>query len=567
MHEPPPQPSARFGSHIAHPTPFVPHAAALGITQVSPEQQPVGQLAGEQPLQTPLLHFPPKQTWQLDPPVPHAIGEVPPSHVVPEQQPFGHDVWLQTQLPLTQICCGPHAAPPPQVHAPPVLHPSPACPQVVHVPPAVPQAAGVCVSQTLPLQQPFGHDASLHTHCDPTHACPVVHAAPDPQLHVPPLHPSARVLEHCVHCAPPEPQSAAVTDVVQTVPSQHPPGHELSSHTQALFTHSWPAVQAGPLPHWHRPVVEHPSAVVLLHSLHDSPPVPHAASDGWLHVGPVQHPLVHVSTHPEQRPSPVQVCPDGQEPQTLPPVPHAVIRLPGWHDSPLQQPEGQPMPSHTHLPPRQCCPDAHAAPPPQEHEPAALQLSESTSSQAVQPLPEVPHAVKAGDSHVSSAPQQPFAHDVLLQRQTPLMHTCPTPQGAPVPHVHSPVMQPSDVPDAHALQVAPARPHAEGETTSSHVVPSQHPSGHEAASQMQSPPTHACPPLHAGLPPHVHSPVVEHASDRVLSHATQTAPPTPQVASPDDLHSVPEQHPSAQLVAHSEHTPPVHIPTPQSEQR
>jgi hypothetical protein len=487
------------------PTPFVPHAAALGITQVSPEQHPIGQLAGEQPLQTPLLeHFPPRQIWQPDPPVPHAIGDVPPSHVVPEQHPLGQDVWLHMQLPLTQICWAPHAAPPPQVQAPAVLHPSPEWPQIAHAPPAVPHAAGVCSSHTLPLQQPFGHDAGLHTHCEPTQACPVVHAAPDPQLHVPPLHPSATVVPQAAHSAPPEPQRVTVAGVVQAVPSQQPPGHELPSHTQAPFTHSCPAAQAGPVPHWQRPVIEHPSAVVPLHSLHAPPPVPHAASDGWLHVGPVQHPVVHVSTQPEQRPSPVHVWPVGHEPQVLPPVPHAVIRLPGWHVSAAQQPVGQPIPSHTHLPPRQCCPEAHAAPPPHEQEPAALQLSESTSSQAVQLVPELPHAVNVGDAHVSPAPQQPFAHDVALQRQTPLRQTCPTPQGAPVPQVHSPLMQPSAVPDAHALQVAPARPHAEGEMTSSHAVPSQHPSGQEAASQMQSPPTHACPPTQAGPPPHVH---------------------------------------------------------------
>jgi hypothetical protein len=60
---------------------------------------------------------------------------------------------------------------------------------------------------------------------------------------------------------------------------------------------------------------------------------------------------------------------------------------------------------------------------------------------------------------------------------------------------------------------------------------------------------------------------VEHASERVPSQATQTEPPTPHVVGPEDLHSVPEQQPAAQLVAHSEQTPPVHIPTPQSEQR
>ncbi len=49
--------------------------------------------------------------------------------------------------------------------------------------PSMPQLPNWDVSQTLPLQHPLGHDAELHTHLPPTHACPAPHAAPDPQLH------------------------------------------------------------------------------------------------------------------------------------------------------------------------------------------------------------------------------------------------------------------------------------------------------------------------------------------------------------------------------------------------
>ncbi len=162
------QPSATVALQAPQPAPFVPHAAAVGITQVFPEQQPPGQLAGVQPLQTPPLEqVPPRQTWHAEPPVPQAaaVGVV---QVLPEQQPLGHDVpsqvQLQTPFDTTHSWPAPHAAPPPHVQAPALLQAFPVRPQPVHEPPIVPHAAVVCASQTLPLQQPFGHDAASQTH-------------------------------------------------------------------------------------------------------------------------------------------------------------------------------------------------------------------------------------------------------------------------------------------------------------------------------------------------------------------------------------------------------------------
>jgi hypothetical protein len=37
-------------------------------------------------------------------------------------------------------------------------------------------------------------------------------------------------------------------------------GHEVELHTHWPFTHSWPAPQAAPLPHWQVPPAEQPSA-------------------------------------------------------------------------------------------------------------------------------------------------------------------------------------------------------------------------------------------------------------------------------------------------------------------
>jgi hypothetical protein len=119
----------------------------------------------------------------------------------------------------------------------------------VHEPPIVPHAVGVCDSHTLPLQHPVGHDAALQTHWPPTHAWPPPHARPDPHEHEPPLQPSDTAVEHCMHWAPPEPHSDAVTDVTQVVPLQQPVGHESALHTHEPLEHSCPATHAAPAPH------------------------------------------------------------------------------------------------------------------------------------------------------------------------------------------------------------------------------------------------------------------------------------------------------------------------------
>ena len=52
--------------------------------------------------------------------------------------------------------------------------------------PAPPHCAAVVPgSQVLPLQQPVGHEAALHTHCPETHRCPAPHAAPEPHWQPP----------------------------------------------------------------------------------------------------------------------------------------------------------------------------------------------------------------------------------------------------------------------------------------------------------------------------------------------------------------------------------------------
>src|SRR5256885_748431 len=158
VHAPAVQPSA-VEPHAVHAPPAVPQAAAEGVVHVLPAQQPVGH---DVPSQThapprqccpalqggpvPHLQLPPVQLSAVTalqavhaaPPVPHAArdGVV---HTVPAQQPAGHDVASQTQVPPTQCCPVAHAVPAPRV-PPPAAQPPAAAPLAVHAPPAVPQA-------------------------------------------------------------------------------------------------------------------------------------------------------------------------------------------------------------------------------------------------------------------------------------------------------------------------------------------------------------------------------------------------------------------------------------------
>jgi hypothetical protein len=83
--------------------------------------------------------------------------------VLPLQQPWGHEVASQTHVPFV------------------VSHSLPA-PHAAHAAPPAPQEAvdsEAKGSQTLPLQQPFGHDVASHTHPPVLllHSRPDAHAA------------------------------------------------------------------------------------------------------------------------------------------------------------------------------------------------------------------------------------------------------------------------------------------------------------------------------------------------------------------------------------------------------
>ena len=137
------------------------------------------------------------------------------------QQPDGHDVASQTQLPCA-------------LHSWFASH-------VVHTPPPTPQAALDRVPLHAPLEQ------------HPLHEVP-------PQLQAPPLHawPDA----HAPHALPDDPHALVDWLAVRThvVPSQQPPGHEDDVQVQA------PAA---------------PQAWLAAHMPHEAPPVPHFVVD-WV---------------------------------------------------------------------------------------------------------------------------------------------------------------------------------------------------------------------------------------------------------------------------------------------
>jgi hypothetical protein len=165
------------------------------------------------------------------------------------------------------------------------------------------------------------------------------------------------------------------------------------------------------VPQTHAPAAEQPSADSGVHAEHAAPGAPHAVTDGVVQV------------------------------------------------LPLQQPSGHEVTSHTHEPCEQWSPCRHGAPVPQRQSPVPEQLSASAGSHATQLAPPVPHVFVERSSQVWFALQQPLGHDVASHTQRPPAQRCPSPQGAPPPHVHVPLAeQPSLVVASHAMQALPPVP-------------------------------------------------------------------------------------------------------------
>ncbi len=135
-------------AHGAHASPSVPHEALDDEVSQVPlvVQQPVGQLAELQgeAHRVPLHEVPPVHCWQVPPPAPHAVSELPPTQAPEAQQP-------------PQVT-GPQPA---AWHVPASQYPP--VPQFTQPAPPVPQfAESSLVAQAPPWQHPDAQVAGPH---------------------------------------------------------------------------------------------------------------------------------------------------------------------------------------------------------------------------------------------------------------------------------------------------------------------------------------------------------------------------------------------------------------------
>jgi hypothetical protein len=246
--------------------PPVPQAVALlPGRQLVPEQHPPGH---EVPSQThapptqraPLGHAAPvphtqappaeqasavrSQRTHAPPDLPHAVSEAG-RQVDPAQQPVGHDVASQTQLPPRQRWPAPQDGPAPQAHEPAAVQWSAvAALQVVQAPPPAPQRASVAETQLVPSQQPVGHEVASQTQAPATQRRPAPHTGPLPHAQLPDGEQRSAVsASQPTHAAPPNPQVAS-EGALQVAPEQQPFGHEVRQPLQLPFVQLSPVGQA-----------------------------------------------------------------------------------------------------------------------------------------------------------------------------------------------------------------------------------------------------------------------------------------------------------------------------------
>jgi hypothetical protein len=309
------------------------------------------------------------------------------------------------------------------------------------------------------------------------------------QMHIPLEHvvPGAHVMQ----LAPPVPQVGSLDVSHWPLELQHPLGHEVALHTQALPLQACPG-EHGPQTEPATPAVPHWETVSLV-----------------THEVPLQHPE-HEDVLQTHCPLAPHACPLTHVMQLAPPVPQVVLLDVSHCPLELQHPSGHEWASQTHAP---CA--LHSCP----------------GSQSVHTPPFAPHAVFDTVTHTPSLEQQPLqlvppqVHDPLLQAwsvaQTP--HALPSePQALvdcaeDVVHSHAPEA-PQAWPLAQAVHAAPPVPHVPIPWLeyAMHVpLSSQHPVGHDAASQTHFPERpHACPCAHATHAP----PLAPHAALVGVTH-------------------------------------------------
>jgi hypothetical protein len=376
------QESVVTGLHCVQETPMAPQAAAVGVMQRLPLQQPFGQLVASQ-TQRPTQRWP---AWQGNPlpqpqapprqlsassgsqgaqapaATPHALVVGGLKHTAPWQQPAGQELMLQTLVTHAWL-----------VHDSVVL-------QTLQRAPPEPQAAIAVPGWQAPLtsQQPMGQVAALQLparHAWPVHTCPGWQAT---------------------HEAPPVPHAVTRLPGWQTPEaSQQPVPQVAALHgalTQVRLEQTWVVPQAtqvapppppqAPLvvPAWHWPAASQQPFGQLTASQA-------APAHAW---------LTHVCAPPHATHGP-------------PPPPHAPLAVPVWH-CPLasQQPFGQLVASQEHVPAVHRWPVVHGSSPLPHEQPPLLQPSASSGSHALQAEPLAPHAAAvAGAWHTPRPSQQP----------------------------------------------------------------------------------------------------------------------------------------------------------------
>ncbi len=336
-----------------------------------------------------------------------------------------------------------------------------------------------------------------------------------PHLHAPPVQLFDALGLHATQAAPAVPQVAAVL-ALQTSPTQQPLAHEVASQTHWLLRQRVPGPHAGPEPQVQVPLVQL-SAVVAVQAWQAAPGWAQLDSDWAVQTLPAQQPLAHEEA------------------------------------------------LHTHVPPLQIWPAAHAAPLPHAQLPVALHEAAIIVSQARQVEPPEPQAPTEGV--VQAAPlQQPLGQLVPLQAppvHTPPEHVWPRPHAGPVPQRQVPLL--AQVFALVALQVAQVSP-PEPQVTrlrGLQALPRQQPLGQLVPSQTHWPPTQRWPPTQAASVPHL-QPLLEQVSARVRSQVMQALPTWPQLAIDSALHVVPAQQPLGQLAGSQlgPAPPPTPMPPP-----
>jgi hypothetical protein len=184
--------------------------------------------------------------------------------------------------------------------------------------------------------------------------------------------------------------------------------------------------------------------------------------------------------------------------------------LPGWQALFAQQPPGQLAALHTQAPETQARPAPHGGPLAQPHTPVE-QVSVVSDGQTSQAAPPVPQVAREGGLHVVPL-QHPFGQEVASQTQDPPMQRWPAKHAGPPPQVHAPAEHASETVVSHIMHPPPMLPQVVGKLAVVHWLLSQHPFGHELASQTQALPVQCWPTGHAGPDPQAHAPLTQESA-------------------------------------------------------